>query len=136
MSVRAIMLRKDRKAKIMKVNTKHTHIKWTGGLYVLSPKAIVNYEIDDRIEGAECIWCESNPNPIAYDSTEDDSKDFLGELVIYNALKQTAQGPRIDIGSFLGYFSALKKPMNWIWILMGGAILYGLIVGAMSGGVV
>ena len=136
MSVRAIMLRKDRKAKIMKVNTKHTHIKWIGGLYVLSPKAIVNYEIDERIEGAECIWCESNPNPIAYDSTDDDSGNFLGELVIYNALKQTSQGPRINIGSFLGHFSALKNPVNWVWILMGGAILYGLIVGAMGGGVI
>lgn len=135
MSVRAIMLKKDRKAKIMKVDTKHTHIKWKGGLYVLSPKAIVNYEVDSRIEGAEAIWCEGNPNPIAYESTEDDSKDFLGELVIYNALKQTSQGPRIDIGNFLGHFSFLKKPMNWIWILMGGAILYGLIMGALSGGV-
>jgi len=135
MSVRAIMLRKDRKAKIMKVNTRHTHIKWIGGLYVLSPRAIVNYEVYDKIEGAEAIWCEMNPNPIAYDSSDDDSKDFLGELVIYNALKQTSQGPRINIGSFLGHLSFLGKPMNWVWILMGGAILYGLIVGAMSGGV-
>lgn len=136
MSIKTIMLRKDRKAKIMKVNTKHTHIKWKGGLYVLSPKAIVNYEIDGKIEGAECIWCEGNPNPIAYDSSDDGSKDFLGELVIYNALKQTAQGPRIDIGSFLSHFSALKKPVNWIWLLMGGAILYAIIVGAMGGGIV
>ena len=132
MSVRAIMLKKDRKAKIMKVKTKHTHIKWAGGLYVLSPKAIVNYEVDDRIEGAEAIWCETNPNPIAYDSTDDDSEDFLGELVIYNALKQTSQGPRMDIGSFLGHFSFLKRPMNWVWILMAGAILYGIIAGGMG----
>ena len=135
MSVRAIMLKKNRTAKIMKVDTKHTHIKWKGGLYVLSPKAIVNYEENDKIDGAECIWCESNPNPIAYTSTDDDSKDFLGELVIYNALKQTSQGPRIDIGSFMGHFSFLGKPMNWVYIMMGGAILYGLIVGAMGGGV-
>jgi len=133
MSVRAIMLRKDRKAKIMKVNVKHTHIKWVGGLYVLSPKSIVNYDVEGRIEGAECIWCESNPNPIAYDKSEDDSKAFLGELVIYNALKQTAQGPRINIGSFLGHFSALGKPVNWVYIMMGGAILYGLIMGALEG---
>jgi len=129
------MLKKDRKAKIMKVKTRHTHIKWAGGLYVLSPKAIVNYEVDDRIEGAESIWCEMNPNPIAYESSDDDSEKFLGELVIYNALKQTSQGPRIDIGSFLGHFSYLKNPVNWVWLLMAGAVLYGLIVGAMGGGV-
>ena len=136
MSVRAVMLRKDRKAKLMKVNTKHTHIKWRDGLYVLSPKAIVNYEVAGKIEGAECIWCEMNPNPIAFKSSDDDSKDFLGELVIYNALKQTSQGPRINIGSFLGQLSFLGKPMNWVYILMAGAILYGLIAGAMSGGIV
>jgi len=92
----------------------------------------VNYEVDDRIEGAESIWCEMNPNPIAYESSDDDSEKFLGELVIYNALKQTSQGPRMDIGSFLGNFSFLKQPMNWIWILMGGAILYGVIAGGLG----
>lgn len=136
MSVRAVMLKKDRKAKIMKVNTKHTHIKWQGGLYVLSPKAIVNYEEDGKIVGAECIWCEGNPNPIAFDSSDDDSKDFLGELVIYNALKQTSQGPRIDIGSFLNSLTFLKKPVNWVYVLMAGAIIYGLIVGALQGSII
>jgi len=136
MSIRAIMLKKDRKAKIMNVKTKHTHIKWVGGLYILSPQSIVNYEINEKIEGAECIWCEGNPNPVSYVSSDDDSKNFLGELVIYNALKQTAQGPRIDIGSFLGHFSALKNPVTWIWLLMGGAVLYALIMGAMGGGII
>ena len=136
MSIRAIMLRKDRQAKIMKVNTKHTHIKWIGGLYVLAPKAIVNYEEDDRIEGAEAIWCEGNPNPIAYQSSDDESERFLGELVIHNALKQTSQGPRIDIGNFLSHFSFLSKPGNWIMILMGIAIAYAVISSALRGGVV
>lgn len=136
MSVRAIMLRKDRKAKIMKVKTKHTHIKWNGGLYVLSPRAIVNYEVDDRIEGAEAMWCEGNPNPIAYQSSDDDSKAFLGELVIHNALKQTSQGPRIDIGNFLGHFSFLSKPVNWVWLLMGLGIAYALISSALRGGII
>lgn len=136
MSVRSIILRKDRKAKITKAKTRYTHIKWMGGLYVLSPRAIVNYEVNNRIEGAEAIWCEGNPNPIAYESTDDDSKTFLGELIIHNALKQTSQGPRIDIGNFMSYFSFLSKPANWVWLLMGCAIAYAIISSALRGAIV
>lgn len=134
MSVRSILLRRDKTAQIGKVKTKHTHIKTLGGLYVLDSGAIVNYELDKLVEGSEIIWFEGNPNPLTWDKgLEDKSGDFLGQMVIENALKQTSQGPSINIGGMLSGLSWLKDPVNWIWLMLGMAIFWSLLKNALEG---
>ncbi|MHC4573387.1 MAG: hypothetical protein ACYS76_04535 [Planctomycetota bacterium] len=134
MSVRSILLRKDKTAQVGKVKTRHTHIKALGGLYVLASDAIVNYALDNEVLGSEIIWFEGNPNPLTWDKGLDDkSGDFLGDMVIENALKQTAQGPTIDIGGIMSGLSWLKNPINWIWLMLGLAIGWSVLKNAIAG---
>ncbi len=134
MSVRSILLRKDKTAQIGKVKTRHTHIKTLGGLYVLDSGAIVNYELDDVVLGSEIIWYEGNPNPLTWkDGLADRSGDFLGQMVIENALKQTSQGPSIDVGDMLSGLSWLKNPINWIWLMLGVTIFWSVLKNALAG---
>jgi hypothetical protein len=134
MSVRSILLRKDKTAQIGKVKTRHTHIKALNGLYVLDSGAIVNYELDNEVLGSEIIWFEGNPNPLTHkDGLADKSGDFLGAMVIENALKQTAQGPTINVGDMLSGLSWLKNPVNWIWLMLGLAIVWSVIKNALAG---
>jgi hypothetical protein len=136
MSLRAIVLMNNRKAKIMETKPKHTHVKWRGGLYVVDPVAIAPIDEDGKVGGSEIIWFEGNPNPIGKDGITDKSGDFLDEVIIKNALDQTSLGPRINVGELKELFSFLGKPVNWVWIMLGLGILYGIIVGLMTGGIV
>lgn len=134
MSVRSILLRKDKTAQIGNVKTKHTHIKTLGGLYVLDSLAIVNYELEGEVKGSEIIWFEGNPNPLTWkDGLKDSSGDFLGVMVIENALKQTSQGPTIDVGSILSGLSWLKNPVNWVWLMLGLTIIWSVLKNALAG---
>lgn len=136
MSLRGLVLMKNRKARFKKFNPRHTHIKWKGGLYVVDPICVAPVNEKDIVRGSEIIWFEGNPSPIGPDGITDKSGAFLGELVVKNTLDQTSVGPRIDIGLFRDFFSFLGKPVNWVYIMMVGAIVYGLIVGLLEGGVV
>lgn len=135
MSLRAVILMKNRKAIFKKFNPRHTHIKWRGGLYVVDTMAVAPIDEGDRVQGSEIIWFEGNPNPISKEGIKDKSGDFLGEYVLKNALDQTSLGPRVDVGQLKDLFSFLGKPVNWVYLMMAGAIAYGLIVGWLQGGI-
>jgi len=134
MSLRGLVLMKNRKAMFKKINPRHTHIKWKGGLYVVDPECVAPIDEKDIVTGSEIIWFEGNPSPIGPKGIKDKSGDFLGEFVVKNTLDQTSVGPRIDIGQFMELFSGLGG-VNWVYVLMALAIIYGLIVGWLEGGI-
>lgn len=135
MSFKGIILLQSRKVKIKKINPKRTHIKWRSGLYVIDPESIRPVEKDDKIMGSEIIWFEGNPNPLSKAGISDKSGEFLDEYIIKNTLDQTGSGPRIDIGNWSESISWLWDPKNIVAVMVGGAILYGLIYGLLTGGI-
>ncbi len=130
--LRAVLLLKNREVLIKKINRKHTHIKYQKGLYVISEAEINNIESDGRIRGTEIIFFESNPNAISYEKDKDFSSNFLDEIVIANALRQTGQGPKFDIVDILGTLREIFSPVNIIYLLFFGAIAYGIIAGSLG----
>lgn len=116
----------------MKLNRKKTSFKFQDGLYIISAGDINNIEIDGKIIGAEIIYHEGNPNAVNMKKAEDRSDEYLSELVIANALKQTAHGPKYQLGGFLEMLAPLKDPVNLMYILFVGIIVYGLLAGALG----
>ncbi len=130
MDLKTIMLLKNREVIIKKLNRRHTHVEFQRGLYVVSEPDISLIRKDYRIKGSEIIFFEGNPNAINSEgSLNENSGDYLDELVIANALSQTSGGPRIDIGSIFDTLGFLWNPVNWVYMLFAGAIIYGLMAG-------
>ncbi|MBA7491395.1 hypothetical protein ES702_01940 [subsurface metagenome] len=132
MSFRAIILLKSREAIYHRASAKKNHFKFQNGIYVITETDIQNTEVNGKIKGAEAIYFEGNPNAVGYEKFADSSSKYLDEIVIVNALKQTGSGPRFDFGSWLSYLAPLKDPVNLIYILFAGIIVYGLIAGALG----
>lgn len=126
------MLLKNREAVIVRANATKAHFKFGGGIYVISEKDIQNVKREGRIHGAEAIYFEGNPNAIGYEKIADTSGKYLDEIVLMNALKQTASGPRFDFANWLGYLAPLKDPVNLMYILFVGIIAYGLLAQALG----
>ena len=57
----------------------------------------------------------------------DTSTDYLNEIVTMNALKQTASGPKFDFGAMFGFLAPLTDPVNLVYILFVGVIIYGIL---------
>lgn len=132
MTLRAVILLKSREIHVMKLNRKKTSFKFQDGLYVISPGDINNIEVNKKIIGAEILFHEGNPNAVNLASKKDQSDTFLSDLVIANALKQTAHGPRFQISNILEFFKPLTDPVNLMYILFVGIIIYGLLAGALG----
>lgn len=132
MSFKAVILLKSREVVTVKANAKKTHFKYENGLYVISEKDIQNVEVDGKIHGAEAIYFEGNPNAVGYKTIADSSTDFLNDIVTLNALKQTASGPRFQLGSFLAPLAPLKNPVNIMYLLFVAIIAYGILAQALG----
>jgi len=137
--IRVIILQSNRKALIKETNPKRPYAKHQKGHYILASEAVANYEVDGVVKGSEIIFFQGNPNPISYGSIdektgviEDRSGEYMDRYVMENALKQTSLGPKVDIGNLIGYLSWFKSPVNLIYLLMGFAILWGVIVQVME----
>ena len=132
MSFKAVILLKSREVLSVKANAKKTHFNHGPGLYVIHEKDIQNVNISGKIRGAEAIYFEGNPNAVGWKETEDSSNDYLNEIVTLNALEQTASGPRFSFGNMFAPLAPLKDPVNLMYLLFGGIIVYGLLAGALG----
>lgn len=132
MSFRAIILLKNREAVYRRASAKKTHIEFQNGVYVITETDIQNSQIHGKIKGAEAVYFEGNPNAVGFTKHEDKSGDYLDEIVLLNALKQTGSGPRFNFGSYFGFLAPLKDPVNLMYLLFGLVIAYGLIAGALG----
>lgn len=132
MSFNAVILLKSREAVTVRANARKTHFYYGPGLYVISEKDIQNVNIDGKIRGAEAIYFEGNPNAVGWKAITDNSQEFMNEIVTLNAIKQVAAGPKFQIGSLLAHLAPLKDPVNLMYLLFGGIIVYGLLAGAFG----
>lgn len=132
MSFKALMLLKNREAVIHRANATKTSFKFGGGVYIINETDIQNVQENGKILGAEAIYFEGNPCAIGYKEISDGSGNFLDEIVRLNALKQTAAGPRFDLGASFAFLSPLKDPVNLIYLLFGLVVVYGLLAQALG----
>lgn len=138
MSIRVIILTKSKEAIIKEINAKSEHYKMNDGLYVLATEAIANYSLDGKVGGSEIYFFEGNPNPLSPKGVTDNSDAFMNDFILVNALEQTSHSPTLDIsrlGDILSNIGGiLKDPSTLVYIMIYGAIAYGLISAWLSGG--
>ena len=127
MSFKALMLLKNRQAVIHKATATKSSFKYGGGVYIITETDIQNIEDDGKILGAEAIYFEGNPCAVGCLEIGDKSGTYLDEIVRTNALKQTAAGPRFDLGASFGFLAPMKDPVNIIYLLFGLVVLYGVL---------
>lgn len=132
MSFKAIILLKNREAVRVNASSRKSHFKFQRGVYVITEEDIQNVKIDGKIKGAEAIYFEGNPNAVGYKKFADSSSTYLDEIVIVNALQQTGSGPRFNFGSMFGFLAPLKDPVNLMYILFVGVIVYGILAQALG----
>lgn len=132
MSFKAIILLKNREAVRVNASSRKSHFKFQSGVYVITEEDIQNVKIDGKIKGAEAIYFEGNPNAVGYKKFADSSSDYLNEIVIVNALQQTGSGPRFNFGAMFGFLAPLKDPVNLMYILFVGVIVYGILAQALG----
>ncbi len=132
MSFRALMLLKNREAVIHKANATKTSFKFKGGVYIITETDIQNVEENGKILGAQAIYFEGNPCAVGHTEEADEKKRdksgaYLNEIVRLNALKQTAAGPRYDLGASLAFLAPLKNPVNLIYGLFALVVVYAVV---------
>ena len=131
------MLLKNREAVIHKANATKTSFKFGGGVYIITETDIQNVEEKGKILGAEAIYFEGNPCAVSVKEITDETKRdksgvYLDEIVRLNALKQTASGPRFDLGASFAFLAPLKNPVNIIYLLFGLVVVYAVLAQAMG----
>lgn len=102
--MRAIILTRDKKAKIKKVDSKRSDYEFRKSVYILDPARVQNYQDPDgKITGQELIFFEDNPNPLSHETStneeekkdnngepkQDLSSEYLDDIVIINFIQQT-----------------------------------------------
>ena len=132
MSFNAIILKKNRKAVRVSASANKNHFKFQGGVYVITEADIQNVVFNEKIRGAEAIYFEGNPNAVGYKKFADSSSTYLNEIVIVNALQQTGAGPRFRLGDMFGFLAPLKDPVNLMYMLFVGVIVYGILAQALG----
>lgn len=132
MSFKALMLLKNREAVIHKANATKTSFKFGGGVYIITEADIQNVQENGKILGAEAIYFEGNPCAVGALEIGDESGNYLDEIVRLNALKQTAAGPRFDLGASFAFLAPLKDPVNIIYLLFGLVVVYGVLAQALG----
>ena len=136
MSFKALMLLKNREAVIHKANATKTSFKFGGGVYIITETDIQNLEENGKILGAQAIYFEGNPCAVSHTEPKETERDksgaYLNEIVRLNALKQTAAGPRFDLGASFAFLAPLKNPVNIIYALFGLTVLYAVVAQALG----
>jgi len=138
-SFKALILLKSRELIVHRANATKAHFRYGDGIYVITDSDIQNVDEAGKIRGAEAIYFEGNPNAVSHikpkvkkENELDPSSVYLNEIVIMNALKQTGSGPRFDFGNMFGFLAPLKDPVNLMYILFIGVILYGILSQALG----
>ena len=132
MSFTAIILKKNREAVRVKASSKLSHFKYLSGVYVITEADIQNVVLNEKIKGSEAIYFEGNPNAVGFKKFADSSSKYLDEIVIINALQQTGSGPRFNFGAMFGFLAPLKDPVNLMYLLFVGVIIYGVLSQALG----
>lgn len=137
MSFKALMLLKNRETVYHKANASKTSFKFGGGVYIITETDIQNVEEDGKILGAQAIYFEGNPCAVGHTEEPDKEKRdksgaFLNEIVRLNALKQTAAGPRFDLGVSFAFLAPLKNPVNLIYGLFALVVVYAVLAQALG----
>ena len=90
--MRAIILTRNKRAIIKRVNSKSNDWEFRKATYILEPSRVQNYrKIDkNKISGSELIFFEENPNPVNHEEKPNDlSSAYLEDVVIINFIQQT-----------------------------------------------
>lgn len=150
--MRAIILTRDKKAKIKNVDSKRSDYEFRKAVYILDPTRVQNYQDPDgKITGQELIFFEENPNPLSHESrtteTEpekegdkgkkqlDLSAKYLDDVVIINFIQQTTDtfGKwNMPSFGFLTWF--VETPSRIPFVLMAVLVAWTLITNYLAGG--
>ncbi len=144
--MRAIILTRDKKARIRAVDSKRSDYEFMKSVYILDPSRVQNYQDPTgRIAGQELIFFEENPNPLRHeikekesdkDNTKSDlSAKYLNDIVIINFIQQTTDtfGKwNMPNFGFLAWF--FETPSRIPFVLMAALIAWTLIQSYITGG--
>ena len=150
--MRAIMLTRDKKALLNKVNSTRGDYEFRKAVYILEPARVQNYtEEKESIAGQELIFFENNPNPVTFETkapeakTDNETKPvkdpndlsgkYLDAIVIINFIQQTTdtygKWNMPNLG-FLSWF--VKDPSRIPFVLMAGAVVWTILKNIIWGG--
>jgi hypothetical protein len=134
--LRIILLTRDKKALIKKINSKKSNYDFRKSMYILSPKRVQNFS-DEKgtIKGTELIFFENNPNPITHEEKPEDlSKTYLDDVIVINFIQQTTDTfGKWDIPSF-GFFNwFIEKPARLPIVFMVLSVLFILARNYLEG---
>ena len=135
--MRAIILTRDKKARIRKVDSKRSDYEFMKSVYILDPGRVQNYQDPSgRISGQELLFFEENPNPLTHeDEPTDLSSEYLDDVVIINFIQQTTDtfGKwNMPNFGFLAWF--FETPSRIPFVLMVALIAWTLIQSYITGG--
>jgi hypothetical protein len=137
--MRTIILTRDKRAIIKKVDAKKSNYDFRKCMYILSPKRVQNYSDRNGVmKGTELIFFEDNPNPITHEEKPEDlSKTFLDDVVVINFIQQTTDTfGKWDMPSlgFISWFT--EKPARIPIAFMILAVLFIVARNALESGIV
>lgn len=144
--MRAIILTRDKKARIRAVDSKRSDYEFRKSVYILDPSRVQNYQNPSgMIAGQELIFFEENPNPLRHETEEKDAKNkiissdlsakYLDDIVIINFIQQTTDtfGKwNMPNFGFLTWF--FETPSRIPFVLMVALIAWTLIQSYITGG--
>lgn len=135
--MRAIILTRNKKAIIKKVNSKTNDYEFRKAVYILDPTRVQNYteQGEKSVSGAELIFFEDNPNPVNHEAEPKDlSASYLDDIVVINFIQQTTDTfGKWNMGT--GIFSWLGANVSRLpFFLMAGFVLWTLIKNWFAGG--
>lgn len=135
--MRAIVLTRDKKAIIKKVDSKRSDWEFRKSVYILDPNRVQNFrDPAGEITGQELIFFEENPNPLNHeDKPKDLSSEYLDTAVIINFIQQTTDTYgkwNMPSFGFLSWF--IETPARIPFTLMAGLVAWTLISNYFWGG--
>jgi len=136
--MRAILLTRDKKAKIKRVNAKRNDWEHEKAVYILDPKRVQNFrDKEGDITGTELIFFEDNPNPVSWESEPKDlSSAYLDNIVLINFIQQTTDTfGKWNVPS-LGFLKWFFDDVTRIpFSLMVGMVIWTLVKNFLAGGI-
>lgn len=134
--MRAILLTRDKRAIIKKINSKSNDWEFRKSVYILDPKRVQNYRKigKEAVSGSQMIFFEDNPNPVNHEAQPTDlSSTYLDDVVVINFIQQTTDTfGKWGVGfGFLGWIGANISRIPYFIMLMfiGWTLLKNYLVG-------
>ncbi len=137
--MRAIVLTRDKKAIIKKVDSKKSDWGFRKSVYILDPNRVQNFrDPSGKITGQELIFFEENPNPLNHEASPADlSSKYLDNIVIINFIQQTTDTfGKWDMPNFGFLTWFIETPSRIPFVLMVGLVAWTLITNYLATGVI